>query len=430
VRRWLNFNSFSQEEAEARIAKVGAAFDLAWLEVKGGGHRMQRLWQRTDSIASIELVTLGDSIRLAGALDPEWVKGRVKAIKDKSDNCHGTVFEILTVAGYLRAGMPVHPTQGNAPGIDAVLRFEDGWQVRLSIKNHDISTNEKFFRDEASKTRSLVLRTIGARELALQVLVNAKEVLTLSDWNKVRETLGEWGPVHQLRRQQDVARGKASIGVLRMGPHEGFEAFSSNYRSDSFIAFSAQHKNEQKRFLDGVDKAAANLRSHAQREPKTLNAIVMRVHPSASLELMLGHAETLLRDDPDCGFSAIILHQAAVSRDTQGNSSVTHQARLAKTPEWDALGHPLAFAHLFGTFTTQPTRIQLRSNLGVIADIQDRYFYQAGDHYYLATKTADGWEGNIKAIGPGIRTHLHFLEPAPGMLISGNLPADDELVFI
>jgi len=58
-------------------------------------HPIQLLWKRNDTLAQIELYSLGNSLRIIKNNDSDWINGKIKRIKNRDI---GAIFEILAAA--------------------------------------------------------------------------------------------------------------------------------------------------------------------------------------------------------------------------------------------------------------------------------------------------------------------------------------------
>lgn len=428
--RPTHFLGIPPEESSLALDTVERSFVLDWLAAPTGVHKLQRLWQRSDPLATIELVTLGDSIRLVQSIDSVWTSNRIEDIKSNSATSHGHLFEVLGIAMLARAGMQVRPTRGNLPGVDALVSFADGFEVRVSMKNHDISDHERFFRERSLKTRLAAQRALRAKGSSAQVLVEALECLTESDWVRVENSISAVPAITSQPHKREVIPQKAAVGISTLSPSVGMLGLAETYFSDTFIAISAHHKNEQKNFRDKVYKATANLRKHATRSEHTANIVFMRLHPTASLNDIEAYAKELLEDDAsDPSVDVILLYQPSVTR-LDGLSSVTHHIRFVRASRYPVNGHQFRLAALIGLVSPESSRNELHSSNGSKLVLDGKYMYQGGDHYYLARTTAEGASANVTSIAPGILTHAVFTEPPPGYVIKGRFPLDEELVIL
>jgi hypothetical protein len=428
--RPIEFLGIPSEKSTLSLTAVEQSFGLDWLAVSNGMHKLQRLWQRSDSLATIELVTLGDAIALVKSIDPVWMSDRIEDIKRSNATSHGHLFEVLGIAMLARAGMQVRPTRGNLAGVDAVVSFTDGFEVRLSMKNHDISDHERFFREQSLKTRISVQKSLRGKSTSAQVLIEALECLTEPDWIRVENFINATSAVTSHPYKREAIPQKVAVGISTLAPQAGMPVLAETHFSDTFIAISKHHKNEQKNFLDKVYKATANLRKHATRSEHTANVVFMRLHPTASLNDIQTYASELLNDsESDPGVDAFLLYQPSVTR-RDGLSSVTHHLRFINSSRYLVAGHQFKLAALIGLVSSESSRNELHSSNGSALVLDGKYIYQIGDHYYRAQATATGFSANLSAIAPGILAHAVFIQPPPGCVIKGRFPLDEELAIL
>jgi hypothetical protein len=428
--RPINSLDIPSEKSKHYLNTVEQSFGLDWLAASNGAHKLQRLWQRSDSLATIELITLGDAIALVKTIDSVWMTDRIVDIKMSSATSHGHLFEVLGIAMLARAGMQVRPTRGNHPGVDALVSFADGFEVRLSMKNHDISDHERFFRERSLKTRMSMQKSLRGKCSSAQVLVEALECLTEPDWARVENFINGIPAVTSQQYKREVIPKKVAVRISTLAPQAGMQALAATHFSDTFLAISPHHKNEQKNFLDKVYKATANLRKHAMRSEHTANAVFMRLHPTASLNDIETYAREMLNDnESDPGVDAILLYQPSVIR-RDGQSSVSHHLRFIASSRYLIAGHHFKLAALIGLVSSESSRNELHSSNGSKLVLEGKYVYQSGEHYYLAQETADGFSANLTTIAPGILAHAVFTQPPPGCVIKGRFPPDEELAIL
>lgn len=425
INRQLRFQTLSEAEAAAAIAVVEGAFGSAWLHEPSGRHKIQQLWKRSDTLASIELITLGDSLRTLDAIDSQWVNARVSDVKE-SNPCHGFLFEILGVAALARGGMNIKPTKGNKAGVDAVVSFPDGFEIRLSLKNHDISSHEQFFRDQAIKTRQSARDSFQGKAPGYQLALIANKPLVYPDWDKVRDGIDKWAKGSSIFKNDLSVAKKAAMFVSPLLGEAG--ALSRSYLSDTFFAAAPHHPNEQKNFLDKIDQAASNMRKHSPRSPAAANVVFMRVHPTAGLDQLAAYAEDLLNGNDDPGVDGLLLYQVAVTR-LGDQSSVTNHLRYIGSPRWTPSKHLMKFVFMFGQAAIKQTEMQLHIG-DMIIDMKGNYSFQRGDHFYQATSNGGVLSGNANHIASGIHTHAIFSMDGQEIRISGRFPPDDELVVL
>ncbi|MFM0224139.1 hypothetical protein [Paraburkholderia dipogonis] len=428
--RPIDFLDIPPEVSTRSLTTVERSFGLDWLAASNGAHKLQRLWQRLDFLATIELITLGDAIALVKEIDSAWIVDRIKDIKVSSATSHGHLFEILGIAMLARAGMRVRPTRGNLPGVDALVSFADGFEVRLSMKNHDISDHERFFRERSRKTRASIQKSLRAKSSSAQVVIETFECLTEPDWAKVENFISAVPAITAQPYTREAIPKKVAVGISKLAQEMGTPPLAATHFSDTFIAISPHHKNEQKNFIDKVYKATTNLRKHATRSERTANVVFMKLHPTATLNDIETYARELLNDaESDPGVDAMLLYQSSFIRRAD-QSSVTHHLRFITSPRYFPAEHQFNLAALIGLVSTESSHNKLHSSNGAKLLLEGKYVYQTGDHYYLAQVTADGFSAKLTADAPGILAHAVFTQPPPGSVIKGRFPPDEELAIL
>ncbi len=129
-----------QEETSSALSAIANIFGVEWLESKTNtNHPIKRLWNRDDTLAAIELISLGKAIKDLEDIDKKWLDKRIDDIKRDHQTYRGYMFEIMSISMMAMGQMKVKPSRDSTPGIDAIIDFEDGFEVAASIKNHDIS---------------------------------------------------------------------------------------------------------------------------------------------------------------------------------------------------------------------------------------------------------------------------------------------------
>ncbi|WP_288408098.1 hypothetical protein [uncultured Herbaspirillum sp.] len=214
--RPTDFLGIPHDASAKALASLEEAFGTDWLSNEGGQHKLQRLWQRTDSLSTIELVSLGDAILLLNAIDSVWMAKRISDIKSSAIVSHGHLFEILSIGMLARGGMQVRPTRGNAPGVDAVVSFPDGYEVRFSMKNHDISDHEHFFRSRCFKTRTAAQSALKNISNSAQILIETKECLTEPDWLRVDAFIAKIQAISAQPLKAEIINKKVGFSISKL----------------------------------------------------------------------------------------------------------------------------------------------------------------------------------------------------------------------
>lgn len=418
------------ELASAKSAIV-EAFGEDWLESNDvAPHPIKRLWVREDALVGIELISLGKAIEHSKTIDQKWFSKRIQDIKRDGKTSHGYVFEIMSISMMTMGGMNVTPARDSTPGIDAIIHYDDGFEIFASMKNHNMSDQERFFRQRCHIARAKSeahLRTIG---IAATITLDIKEVLTKPEWEEVEKAIESYGAISLTDNVVSVAQGKATICIYPLDAHKGFEKFSPHHFSDSFLAISAQYKNEQVNFRSNVLKGAKNLAKHRSFSDESANAILLKIHATADIDELKDYGIELLKNDTSLrSVSAIILYQTQVVRH-KGMPVVSHHTQVALRDDAALHGHAIHISPMFGITSDGRPKNLLTSATHPPFDLNERYVFQAGDHYYLAKETPNGIKAKAAYFGPGLHAHAVIVDGDTIVLLKGKFPKDEQLTVI
>jgi hypothetical protein len=367
----------TQEEFSTYRALVAALFNPIWLG-QSAPHRLRTIWRRTDKLANVEIASLGFFIKQLQPEHRKWLADTARAIRDHSQNSHGPIFEIVTIGSLAARGMNVRPMKKSYPGYDAEVSVRDGYTLRVSIKNHDISTHEEQFRFESARLANIVRRRVLASGGGWQAVIRSRTHLDTHAFEEIGGILrrspirsGEIAP-------QLFPRIGASIQMRKM--------LNAKFLHGSYTCNVScmQTAYEQGRFQREINNAIKKFDEHSPRGLGHSNVIFMRVHGSADVEGVSRYArEAIAR--PDCSVDAILLYQAVVGykHTVQG---ITYYTCEVVSPRYKgpSLKFPLQF--LSGTLVTAPLGRGLVIVSGKEAfpvdDITGQYSYQRGQLHY------------------------------------------------
>jgi hypothetical protein len=420
--------SMTENDASRLLGAVELAFDKTWLESRHPPHQLKSAWQRTDALATTELVTLGDAVSIFRRRDPDWLSQRVRDIKKNASNCHGYLFELLGAAMIARAGAKIYPTHKNAPGIDAVVQFDDGFRVHLSFKNHDISSHEREFQTHCSKARAKLHSRLRNSASSVIVFIDAPSFLTGASWDAINrhiEAVPVTGPM--VPSKTKLPDGFIVSGALT--PASGGERFSKAHLSDTFFALCGWHRNEQENLKNKLSSALANLAKHAVRSDESANVVLVRLNKTADLDLLAAHAREALDESAASAIDGVILYQAAVTR-SAGVSQVSHHMKTVLRRGYDDRAHVIPFCVLIGVISPHASHLELRSANGESRRVDEKYLFQEGDHYYVVPAIEQSPSFTLSSVAPGVRTHAVVGDEFAGFTISGIFPPSDDLLLL
>ena len=418
-----------ESEVLRLLGEIELAFEKTWLESHHPGHRIKSVWQRTDALATTELVTLGDAISIFRERDPHWLSQRVRDIKRNTNNCHGYIFELLASAMIARTGLKIYPTHKNAPGIDAILQFDDGFEINLSFKNHDASSHEREFISLCSKARARVRSKLRKFTNTVIVFIDSHSYLTNASWDAINRHIDAMpaGGAQPLCTTDLPDNGYIMTGDLM--PSSEIARLSKSHLSDTFFALCGWQRNEQENIKSKLSAALSNLARHTKRSGNSANFVMLRLNKTADLELMAEHAREILDESLDSTIDGIIFYQASVTR-ASDVSQVSHHMKLILRRNFTDRAHVIPFAVLVGVVSPQASRLELRSATGETYQIRERYIFQEGDHYYATPPIEQNPTFILSSVAPGVRTHAVLGGSSGEITLSGIFPPTDDLVLL
>ncbi|MDD3022020.1 MAG: hypothetical protein PHX61_13725, partial [Alphaproteobacteria bacterium] len=162
-------------------------FTEDWLN-SDTGHEIQKLWNRTDILASNELITLGVSIDKLKKVDPDWVKKQMNIIKTCEPNGRrGANYELILAAALHNInGQTVDLLHPQTPTYDLILNLSTGCKICISIKNFAHSKKSQEFEKEAKSIESMVKSNT---QRAMQFIIRNDNFPDSGDWISLRRFL-------------------------------------------------------------------------------------------------------------------------------------------------------------------------------------------------------------------------------------------------
>ncbi|WP_229412061.1 hypothetical protein [Massilia sp. Root1485] len=402
---------------------VESLFSSTWL-AQSAPHRLRTVWRRTDKLAKVEIASLGFFIK---QLEPEhkrWLADTVQDVKDQDQSPHGPLFEIVTLGSLAARGMNVRPMKKHFPGYDAVVSDRDGYNLRVSIKNHDISTHEKQFRFESARLANIVRRRVLASAAGWQAVIRSRTHLDTSAFEEIARVL----------RATPIRSGELAPGLF---PKRGASIQMRKLSDSKFLPGSytcnvmcPQTAYEQARFRKNINIAIKKFDEHSPRSPEYSNVIFMRLHGSADVEEVRRYANEAIAKE-GCSVDAILLYQAVVGYDniTQG---ITYYATHVVSARYKgpSLKFPLQF--LSGAVVSKPLGRELviasSEEVTHVDDIASEYSYQRGELRYRVQEGRTAFEFPDPI--PGIKQKLSFRHHDGIVQFSQPCIEDEDLVLL
>jgi hypothetical protein len=417
-RRGTFDSNLSTVELERHYSAVETAFNKEWLARKG--HPLQEAWDRDDFLASIELVCLGDAILAMNALDAGWVKRTARNARENFDGWHGSIFELLAAGMFASAGHRVTPMPANAPGYDLEVKVADGRTLRVSLKNHAMSTYEEEFLEGCNFLR-LHARDVFARYMhSCKITVKSHQYLGKTDLKALATNLPQL-----LRGGLTGHTLKFSYAFVPLTEFLGRNV-DRTQRSDHFIVQTPEHPNEQLKFRKKLHDAAAGFSKANPRTNEQLNVVFMRLHTTASIDSLVVRAREILAED-EYDIDAFLLYQPSSVPNDKGGWILNHHTRAVVGKRWGDIRLPLKVR--YGQHSSRPPEILKMGDM--IQPISSRYVYQRGDIYIAAEESEPGkLMGSPSNPAPGIIVHPIFHIAEGAFTISGKYFTRNDLAIL
>ncbi len=397
------------------------AFSRHWLENGPRENRVIETWRRDDFLAGLEVAAVGSAVLDVERVDPGWLEQIARSIRGaKGGEEHGFIFELIACGMLAAGGMQIRPAPKAAPGHDAQLLFQDGYKLRLSFKNFEISNHETTFRKRCELLRLRFCRTVATgrpMRLGVQGLVH----LDAEDFYALGSSLKSL----RAGRSIEVRPGRVSAVVSQIFAEPGEQAFAHDRVSDQCIVLCPEHPKEQLRLESKLKNACLNMARHCPRTDNIGNFVLVRLHPAADTSRLEARALKLVREEVT-DVDAIMLYQPAIVRTDDGKSVLVHHVRVVYGPRMDGRGNMIRLVPLVGLFSSQPSVIQLHGPSGSLMDLTNRYVYQAGDIYH-AISVQDGSQGLLTNRVSGVRSHLIIRSGNSSKELQGLFPKFDHL---
>jgi hypothetical protein len=304
-------------EIEERLDAVASAFGIAWLKERGD-NPVQKLWNRTDYLATNELVWLGDAILKMQSVDRKWTAKELSKVKnDTANNRKGAVFEIIGLSIFTER-LRVVPSAGGNPGYDGTIHFPGSGRLALSLKNYGASTHERAVQNHGAELEASFRASLESLSLnGLDLRIIAKQYPSDADWARLESNLSEI-----IRTNPEIEGHCAQDGVwaVFLRPMNGYEPRTAPRLSYQVTILIPLHANERQNLISKLDVAYANAQKHASSEDDLCRGIMLRLPENASMVSCQNWAQEYFRDRPKwAGRSHLILPTVGRSPARQSN---------------------------------------------------------------------------------------------------------------
>jgi len=429
-RRATDATGYTEEKLVALLELLAQTFGLIWLNEDGDSHRLRELWWRDDFLASLELVTVADSVRVMNDVNPSWVAGVVSDIKKKAENSHGYIFELIATAMLARGGMKLSPMPKGEPAYDVKVQFDDKFEILMSLKNHDVSQFESKFRQSCDDIRSRARQRFCRNFHSFAMNVDSKSYIDASLFSGIEKII-ECTPL-DLITERGFSFPNPSLKVELSRPRlaAGKRPLHTGHYSDTVRVISGQHRNEQLNFKSKVEEAEKKFGKIPTPDPsKQARLVLLRLHATADINYLCAAAQKMLDEDPSLNVDGFLFLQPAVVR-TEERSIICYHLQFAGSASRYPINRLTKFVPLFGVTSTKPTETRLRGD-GMDRLLAGSYIYQRADHYVMAAQQSDGSHYlEINSPASGVHLHAVFNIQGQSLVLGGKSPDLEELRVI
>lgn len=426
-----------EEEFEDILKELVNSFTESWLN-SNEGHEIQTLWQRNDMVASNELITLGESIKKLREINPNWINGQIRLIKNNEPNIRrGPIYEIILAAALHGVnGQTVDLLPLHTETYDLILNLSDGAKICFSIKNFGPSDKARSIAKEVRIIENVIIA--NPVHPPMSFFINKNEGYPSSeDWISLRRYL-----LHIMREKHDSSENyayKYKIGkwdiVLKPINVENLFDGKTSYTLHLTAPF---HKNEERRLYTNLHKASKALGKGYPETDQSINVLYAHIPYSVSMENYAKWSHNYLNKYPTSPISGIMLFQPAIAYNDKGESFIAlshkHIFRSETTAKWfkkNTRDFQLNFP--VGIPTEDSYRMFIKFDNEYITT-NNHYLYQSG-HVYLYYDSDELLKKQKRVemkmeYKLGIQTHIMFKLGGQIGELSGNFQLKDELLLL
>ncbi|STR44781.1 hypothetical protein [Iodobacter fluviatilis] len=394
-------NLGSQGEAEQALQEIENLFGTDYLNNQSEKNLLSMLWNRKDRLSTVELFIIGKCILKIKEEDESWLKKTVREIKRSPDKTKGLFSEIIYFGMLSLPYSKITPAARKNPGYDFSITMKNSFTQFISIKNVDVSDEQKKFQAGCKRIRAKWKERLRFFHKNLGLTVISKEPIKESDFELIIKSIKEVKKIFpQLRI---TARDGLDMLITRLPIN--YEV-SPIHTSDMVLIYCPSPESEKKRYANKVALAAKNLISHTKQEINALRIIFIRVNVHADYTRIQNRAIQII-NDPTSKIDCIMTYQPSYVRDNEGNSIIHHCFKLEATQRFAmSLGEdaPAKITIPLGITSMSQAPIQFVDPInGKVQEIQSSdYIFQQGDIYKLGKIGEDIY---INSPAPGIKVH-------------------------
>lgn len=431
----------SDAEMETTLQFIADNFRVNWLTASGY-HPLQRLWQRRDTLSTIELFTFGSNLMKLNTRHGKWVQHQVGQIKtNQVNNFRGSFFEVNALASLLGDHQNIRPTKKNAPGVDGVLSFPDGKEMSISLKNYGMSSSYKDFIAECEKVNGKVKAELNRLKMPrIQFLINVFRDYPLpKDWKELNAAIP--AIIDGFRtghRQLTFGIWHVHTGDI-LDPNGQYHLDHSTY---TLIIGCPYHTNEEKNLIEKLDSACANLAKHSTiQNANLINSAFIKLPLTASMIKCEDWARNYFETYPHKPISCIMLYQVSFATDPNNGLQFVHHCFRMVTKNstfrpWNTPPRSVVFDIPVGISDGKPSQDLFIADIEGekhFIEVQSRYHFQRGEHYLAQQRDSYGnLSVHLNDQTPGIKTYgvMQPFPDQPSFAFTPIAPPDTELLIL
>jgi hypothetical protein len=425
-RRWQAVGEGRESDQNDCIGAIEPHFG-SWLSATGG-HPLQKLWRRSDSLSSGELVLFGDALRKIEPIAPDWLHRQIAKVKsDDENNRRGAVAEILCAAMFCTGHQTVTPAKESQPGYDLMVDNGAGATVYVSVKSFGMSYHEAKFRREAQRLEKefeAALKQLG--ETGVGMMVSAVEYPSDGNWAKLRHFVTHNTPA--LCREMHAQRSVSKWSIVPFSITSEQLSRRPNHTSYQIIATSPFHPNEKRNLYSKLDGAASQIsRSLPVTEGGRIRMVFAQMPQTSAIGDYAEWANQYLEDNKKSADIVVIyrissddtmrLNHHVVTRWSQDTSSLLTRRPLATSVILGLVGEaPPTDRILIGTMSFE---------------LHGKYSYQSG-HLFPLIRYEPGSQKVVNLSSPhrGLRQHAVLAMDDGELALQGLFSPDGLLKLI
>lgn len=377
---------------EKNFTAIESLFGRDWLE-ENLDTPIHRLWFDPSTQASLELFYFDQSMRWIPKIPGSWLDDRQRNIQSDPNQrkVAGYLTEIVMAGLFAKAGFDVCLPGNKQKTYDIVVSRTGSKKIRVSCKYVGPKDSELLF-----ERRMAVLRTILSFHLVPQhpllFHVNAES----RDYDSIHKTIIETFPsIYERIKQQSVPwrfgkNGLFSVDTIpleRVLPYE----FSAHRSSHSFLATTAIHPNEQKKFEDLLHRVNTEFGAFSQNSDEG-NILTVLLSPSLDWSRASARVKEMFSKGELKYLDAIFMLRVQPTFQAVGDgflSGVTNEVLyifnstkyLQSNWTHELFGGPTNWVFPVGMVSMEP--ISHSAHIGNhILKLDGNYKYFFGEHYY------------------------------------------------